>query len=339
MFKPADGAAFTVVAMTTSTETTTDLLDAVLADLAQVVGAVTGAQLHDPTPCSKYDVEQLTDHMVGWLTTFADGFADPGGQAPRASIDGYRAPADAAAEVRSAAGRLAQALRQGAATRPLRLGGSAMPGELALGMILLEYQIHGWDLARATGQPWSPPDAAVQASLAFAPSMLNDDYQGEGKSFAEPVAVADMAAPFDRLLGLTGRDPAWQPGPAPLIARFRVDGHEPRQVTGLEADWVAVLTFAKTFTSGITGQATTLFMSAGTEEGRRSYLATERITGHTGDGREGSVTVQHGGLESDPSTWFGHIVPATGTGAFAGWSGSARIIHDDQGPYFEIRLS
>ena len=124
-----------------------------------------------------------------------------------------------------------------------------------------------------------------------------------------------------------------------LIARFKVDSFEPRQVTGLAADWVSVLTFAKTFTSGIIGEATTLFMSAGTEEGSRSYVATERITGRTEDGAEGSVTVQHGGLESDPATWFGHIVPGTGTGGFAGWSGSARIVHDDQGAYFDITLA
>jgi hypothetical protein len=124
-----------------------------------------------------------------------------------------------------------------------------------------------------------------------------------------------------------------------LIARFNVDSFEPRQVAGLAADWVGLLTFEKTFTAGIVGHATTLFMSAGTEEGSRSYVATERITGQTGDGAEGSFTVQHGGLESDPGTWFGHIVPGTGTGAFKGWAGSARIIHDDEGAYFEINLA
>jgi Protein of unknown function (DUF3224) len=121
-----------------------------------------------------------------------------------------------------------------------------------------------------------------------------------------------------------------------LIARFQVDGYEMRKVEGLEADWVGLMTFAKTFTAGITGQATTLFMAAGSEEGSRSYVATERITGHPDGGEEGSVTVQHGGLESDPATWFGHIVPGTGTGGFARWSGPARIVHDDQGAYFEI---
>jgi hypothetical protein len=124
-----------------------------------------------------------------------------------------------------------------------------------------------------------------------------------------------------------------------LIARFKVDSFEPRQVAGLDADWVGLMTFAKTFTAGITGQSTTLFMSAGSQEGSRSYVATERISGRTDDGREGSVIVQHGGLESDPGTWFGHIVPGTGTGGFADWSGSARIVHDDQGASFEIALA
>jgi hypothetical protein len=104
-----------------------------------------------------------------------------------------------------------------------------------------------------------------------------------------------------------------------LIARFQVDSFEPRQITGLDADWLGLLTFAKTFTSGIIGQATTVFMSAGNEEGSRSYVATERITGRTDDGREGSVIVQHGGLESDPDTWFGHIVRAPApAGSLAG---------------------
>jgi uncharacterized protein (TIGR03086 family) len=334
--------------MTTSTNSTVDLLAAVLDDLATVTGAIAPGQLRDPTPCTELDVGQLREHVLGWLDTFAAGFADPDGQAPRAGLDGYQVPADAPGAVRAASDTLTGALRAGAAGRPLRLGDSAMPGELALGMILWEYQMHGWDLARATGQPWSPPAAAAQESLAFAPGMLTGDYQGEGKAFGPPVAVPESAAAFDRLLGLSGRDPAWRPGGAsafpgdatpPLIARFRVDGAEPKQIPGVDGDWAGMMIFSKTFTSGITGSATTVFMSAGTQEGSRSYVATEQITGRTGDGREGTLVVQHGGLESDPASWFGHIVPAAGTGDFAGWSGSARIIHDDEGPYFEIRLS
>ena len=56
------------------------------------------------------------------------------------------------------------------------------------------------------------------------------------------------------------------------------------------------------------------------------------------EGPVGSTQGGNGGLESDPASWFGHIVPGTGTGGFAGWTGSARIVHDDQGAYFEINL-
>jgi hypothetical protein len=31
-------------------------------------------------------------------------------------------------------------------------------------------------------------------------------------------------------------------------------------------------------------------------------------------------------------------MPKPGTGGFDGWTGSARIVHDDQGVYFEINL-
>lgn len=200
--------------MATSIDTTAGLLDAVLGDLAIVIGGIEPAKLPDPTPCTEFDVALLRDHVIGWLTTFSAGFADSGGRAPRASLDGYHASEDAsaaAAVVRQASADLTAAVRGGAAERPLWLGEAAMPGELALGMILWEYLMHGWDLARATGQPWAPPAEAVAASLEFAPAMLTEDYQGVGKPFGPAVPVPDSASPLDRLLGLSGRDPAWRP--------------------------------------------------------------------------------------------------------------------------------
>jgi len=192
-------------------DNTADLLQPVLADLSRVVGAITDGQLHDPTPCADYDVDALRAHVLGWLTNFAAGFADPNGRAPQASVEDYQAPADPAAEVRSAADQLDKAVRAGAAERPLQLGDAGMPGDMALAMVLWEYQVHGWDLARATGQSWSPPVSGLDASLQFAPGMLTPDYQGEGKSFGPRVDVPDDAPPLDRLLALSGRDRHWSP--------------------------------------------------------------------------------------------------------------------------------
>jgi uncharacterized protein (TIGR03086 family) len=194
------------------TETAADTrahLNAVLTDLARVVDGIDDARRDAPTPCAEYDVATLLEHVVGWLDTFSAGYADPEGRAPRADLSGYRAPEDPAAAVREAAARLDRALASGAASRPLVLGEAAMPGEMALSMILWEYQVHGWDLASATGQPWSPGTEGLEASLVFAPMMLTDDYQGEGKPFAPRVAVAEDAPALDRLVAISGRDPAW----------------------------------------------------------------------------------------------------------------------------------
>lgn len=199
--------------MTTSTQTTTALLDTVLDDLTTVVASIGPDQLHQPTPCTEMDVAQLRAHVRGWLSSFADGFSHPDnrGAATPTAPAGHADDTDHATAVRAAADQLVAALQAGAAEQPLYLGEAAMPGEMALNMILWEYLVHGWDLARATSQPWSPSEAAAAHALAFAPSMLSPEHQGEGKTFANPVPVPQSAPALEQLVGLSGRDPSWTP--------------------------------------------------------------------------------------------------------------------------------
>lgn len=187
---------------------TREQLGTVLADLAGVLDAIDPAQADDPTPCTDYSVADLRGHVVGWLTAFTDGFAAPDGACsdPDAvTIDGTGGD-----QVRGLAARMDEALASGALERPLMIGGAGLPGDMAAAMILWEYQMHGWDLASATGQPWHPDEDGLEASLAFAPAMLTPDYQGVGKSFGPAIPVPADAPPLDRLLGLSGRDPAWR---------------------------------------------------------------------------------------------------------------------------------
>lgn len=126
-----------------------------------------------------------------------------------------------------------------------------------------------------------------------------------------------------------------------LTARFSIAGWDPQPLAGLaEADWVAAVVMRKTFTAGLVGSSVAHFVSSGDEANGRGYLAIERITGRTDDGREGSFTVHHGALSSpsDPSA-FGHVIPGSGTGGFAGLTGTARIHHDETGPYFVFDLA
>jgi hypothetical protein len=124
-----------------------------------------------------------------------------------------------------------------------------------------------------------------------------------------------------------------------IVARFEISSWDEAQLPGVEGDWASGAKMKKTFSGEVSGSSQGLFISSGKDEGSRGYIATERVTLTFPDGRSGSLTVQHGGLEASPESWFGHIVPGSGTGDFAGLSGSAAISHDDQGAYFTFVLS
>ncbi|WP_156757170.1 maleylpyruvate isomerase family mycothiol-dependent enzyme [Actinokineospora pegani] len=73
-------------------------------------------------------------------------------------------------------------------------------------IVLTELVVHGWDLARATGQPVAFPDETLRLCLdhvtEFIPSAPVPELWGP------PVPVAPDACLLDRVLATTGRDPA-----------------------------------------------------------------------------------------------------------------------------------
>ena len=194
--------------MTTASEKTADLLAEVLTELAPVVGGITDDQLHDLTPCTEYDVAQLREHVLGWLAIFAAGFADPAGQAPRAGTDGYQVPADPAAGVRAAASTIGQAIR------PARPPATAARGQRHAGGHGAQHDPLGVPGTRLGPGPGHRPALVAthrrgRGVAGLRPGMLTSDYQGDGKAFGPRVPVPAAAAPLDRLLGLSGRDPGW----------------------------------------------------------------------------------------------------------------------------------
>lgn len=177
-----------------------DLLESVLNEAEATIAAVRPGQEHQPTPCPDLDVARIVDHLVGWARSFATRLT---GGSDEGSPNDYRAGDDPATEFHQAAGTIIGAYREG----------GDQSQKLPVGFLIMEFLVHGWDLATATGRPVSFEPAAADLGLATGRQMLQPEYRGPGKSFGYEVEVSGTAGPVDRLVAFMGRDPGWQ-GPA-----------------------------------------------------------------------------------------------------------------------------
>ena len=74
-----------------------------------------------------------------------------------------------------------------------------------MGIAFSDQLLHGWDLAKATGQDTTMPDGLAEAAYEMIHGRFTDD-QRKGV-FKPEVTVADDASAQDKLLAYTGRDP------------------------------------------------------------------------------------------------------------------------------------
>ncbi len=186
---------------------TLDLTPATTA-VARVVREVRDDQLGNPTPCPDFTVADLLDHLHGLCLAFTSA-ARKDGVAGEPSADGSLLPGDWRSVIDGRLATLADAWTDPAAYSGMTLAGPIeLPGEVAALVALDEVVVHGWDLARATGQDYDPGEPAVLACLRFAESFEVPDGVGDGP-FGPPVAVPADAPALERLAGATGRDPAW----------------------------------------------------------------------------------------------------------------------------------
>ena len=178
-----------------------DVLESVLAKDTALLAGVQDGQLDGSTPCPDYDVRTLVNHIVGWAQVFA---ASANGRKADLDVSSFEAK-DPPAEFESAAKEMVAGWREHGVDRDVTLIGNPSPGAAVLGMTLMEYVTHGWDLATATGQPVPFTEAELATTLERAQSNLPDQYRGEGKPFGEAVDVPDDAPVLDRLVGFMGR--------------------------------------------------------------------------------------------------------------------------------------
>lgn len=182
-----------------------ELLDAAAGSALPVVRGIDDSRLGAPTPCAEYDVRALIGHLsqvvVNCTALAAKRDADSG-ETPDAVTGDWRERfgEEAAALVEAWAAPGAEDGTTGAMGFPARTVGQMVLGDLT---------VHAWDLARATGQAFTP-DADVVDEIRPAMEAMAPKAR-EARVFGEPFPVPDGASPFVRVLALTGRDPDWQP--------------------------------------------------------------------------------------------------------------------------------
>ena len=176
-------------------------MDVDLLDLYRRAADWTGEKIHGATdlnastPCTDWRLRDLLNHMLETQHYFVSAgkgeSASPPGQTPPDLLsDSPAADFDRArAEVIAVFGQ------EGVIEK-------TMP---ALGIAFADALLHGWDVARATGQDATMPDGLAAAAYEVIHGRFTEE-QRQGV-FAPEVSVPDDASAQDRLLAYTGRDP------------------------------------------------------------------------------------------------------------------------------------
>jgi uncharacterized protein (TIGR03086 family) len=173
-----------------------------------IVSRITPEQATLPTPCRSWDVRELITHLIDAVRQFSV-MATGGQWDPHSNVTigddwsgAYRAAADAL---------LATWRRPGALEGTIQLPFGEFPATWRLNLQISELAIHGWDLAKATGQSTDLDPDLGQTALDWAKQNVLSQYRGaeesSGQAFGPEVAVTDDAPVYDRLAAFVGRDP------------------------------------------------------------------------------------------------------------------------------------
>jgi uncharacterized protein (TIGR03086 family) len=166
--------------------------DAVSPTIA-IVGGIHADQLADPTPCAEFDVQALLDHLYQY------------GPALEAAAGVVAQPAP---DLPSQLSRIAEAwCRPEAWVGETSMGGAPIPAAMFGGMVVTEVVVHGWDLARATGQPATWSDDVL--TYVHDELVKTAELGREMGLYAPAVPVPDDAGLLERTVALTGRSPSW----------------------------------------------------------------------------------------------------------------------------------
>ena len=168
----------------------------------QVLAATSSDQLGLATPCEKWSVADLIDHLVGaqnWGYAGLTG-SDAGSAAGVWSGDYVTAFDESAARV------LALTDDAEVMAKTVNPGFGDMPAPALIGMITSDTLVHAWDLAVATGQDRDLDPELAEQLLARAKESIPDSFRDpEGNIFGLEQDAPVNACAADRLAAFLGR--------------------------------------------------------------------------------------------------------------------------------------
>jgi uncharacterized protein (TIGR03086 family) len=179
------------------------------AETARVIQGVPGRALDWPTPCGDWDLRTLLNHTILWTAYSAERRAHGESVAEELMTRDFTADPGFREDYARQLEKAVTAWSDPTAWEGERgVMGQSTPAADVGAMLLMETVLHGWDIARATGQEYRIDDAATTAlsKTVQAQAELFRTYQG----FADAIETADDAPEFDRALARSGRDPAWK---------------------------------------------------------------------------------------------------------------------------------
>jgi uncharacterized protein (TIGR03086 family) len=168
-----------------------------LAVLQTVLHGIGEDEWSRQTPCRQFDVRSLTDHLLNSITQI--------GGAAGATFSPRNENASVENQVMDAARPALAAWQRRGLQGTVTLGPNEGPAQMFAGILSIEFLVHAWDYAMATGQQVDASDALSDYVLGLADRIIT---RRDGTLFDEPVPISEEAGVLDRLIAFTGRDPA-----------------------------------------------------------------------------------------------------------------------------------
>jgi uncharacterized protein (TIGR03086 family) len=175
---------------------------AALADAT--VSGVRADQLGQPTPCTEWTVRQLINHVLTGNLFFAS--LATGAPLPDRTVD--QVGDDHVTSFRDSLARLSAAFGEpGFLSKRVRTPDGEGTGAVLVDMRFIEFVIHSWDLAKATGQSTDlDHELAERVLAAMRVSPLLPRVRGEGGPVGEQQPVPPGATLADQLAAFMGRE-------------------------------------------------------------------------------------------------------------------------------------